>query len=116
MTLIERYRKEELATLIAIVESPEDYNEETITVVIEEIEIRKPDKEEVNKIASDLMHKKLKSLWHGFSVFKESITPPKSKFLKAEEVLIIFREEFELWAKKREDMSIDPMKYLAGGW
>jgi hypothetical protein len=114
MTLRERYRTEELATLIAIVES-EKYSKETITVVVEEMEYRKPDEEEVKKIASDLMRKKAKSLWDGFSGFKEPITPPTSKFLKEEEVLIILRAEYELWSAKREDMSIDVWTLAMGG-
>ncbi len=116
MTLREKYRNEKLATLIAIIESSQDYTEEAINIIKEEIKYRKPDEGEVKKIASDLYHKKAKSYWGDFSVFQEPAALPKSLFLNKEEILTIMREEYEFWEGKREDMTINTFKYIAGGF
>jgi hypothetical protein len=115
MTLKERYKSADLATLIAMVECPEDYTHDALIAAKEEVMLRKPDKETARQLATEIMREKAKELWNKFSLINGPPATPESLFLNQDEVLKILREEYELWADKKEDMQIDLWSYVIGG-
>ena len=114
MDLEEKYRNLEIINLISIIESGEDYTEKAKNIACLELKKRIETPEEITKIASELVHEKCKKVWENFSIFNPVPHPPKSNFLNNEEVLNILKEEYEIWGGKREDMAIDPWKYVIG--
>lgn len=115
MTLKERYHKETTNTLVQIIESQQDYTNECVVVVLDEIARRPVSDDEVKELATAIVKDKVMSILKNFDPYNDKLVPPRSTYLTTEEVLLLLKEEFSKWMERKETFDFDVWKYAIGG-
>jgi len=115
MTLQDIYQSKPLTELIKVLESPNDYTEECVEVVIDEIKSRNIDIDEAKQIAEENLRNNFSERLNSFDPFNDKIKPFNSHFLNQEEVLKIMKEVFDKWLSKRDSYGFDVWLYAVGG-
>lgn len=95
-------------TLIAIIESGEDYTQMAKDVAMQLIENRKLLPQSVKTIATQIWQDKIsKSL----RFYLKQAEPTESNFLSPDELKGLFKAAFETYTERQELLSIDTTKY-----
>jgi len=115
MTLKERYSIEDNIVLVEIIENPQNYTLECVTVAIEELNSRDLDKHYLKETAESLLRRKIKNILDKFDPYTDKLKLPESKYIDDEREMQILKEEFDLWVETKEALKFDVWKYAIGG-
>ena len=114
MRIKEHYQKADLQTLVETIETPDDYTDEAVEAAINELESREVDDEDVRLIALNILTQKARGMLQSFSPVNDELTLPTSYFLKRDEVVKIFKREFDAHVERRQQMTPDSWSYVIG--
>ncbi len=101
--------------LLTILESPEDYTQEAIEVIVEIFEERNIEGEELRALAKEVNQKKIDEIIMKLDPLNDELIPHKSEYLDSAEINEMYKATLKKFMDRKEAFKFNVWLYALGG-